>query len=144
MPRQPVYLEVEGIGEVKRLLSGATVAFAKNASKRLFTGFAASVRNDLRQAAPVRAGKLKGAIKSKSTKAGGAKVYAAKPEGAHAHIVRKGTKDRKTKAGANRGAMPANARMQAVLDAAPERFRSEVGTRVIADIKKQVEKGLRK
>lgn len=135
--RRGTYLEVEGIAEVKQLLSGYTASEAKNAARRLFAGFAADVRNDMRAVVNVRTGGTKGAIKSAGTKSGGAKVFAKRPEGAAAHIIRKGTGQRSTKGGASRGSMPANSRMQAILDGAPSRFQREVVPRVAADLKKQ-------
>lgn len=145
MPRQTkALMQLEGIEGVKALLSGATPRGARAVTKSAFVRFASETKNKLRAAARERTGNLKGAIKSTSTKSGGAKVYAEKPKGSHAFIVRKGTGARRTKGGANRGAMPSSPQMDAVLTNAPAQFATEVVPRVAAEIKRRMERSLRK
>lgn len=145
MPRDTkALMQLEGIAGVKEMLSSATSRGAKAITKSAFVRFASEVKRQLVAVEPERKGNLKSSTKSTSTKSGGAKVYTEKPKGAHAYIVRKGTKTRRTKSGANRGEMPSNPQMDAVLTQAPAKFANEVVPRVAAEIKRRMERGLTK
>ena len=79
---------------------------------------ARQVKDELKGVEPKRSGGLRKGTRSRSTSGGGAIVYGAHPQAAHATIVRKGTTARRTKKGLSRGSMPSNAAMQGVLDRA--------------------------
>lgn len=137
---------LEGVKELRAALAPIAPKLAKAVFKKAATRFAAETRDALRGVEGDVTGNLRKATKSKSTKGGGAVVYVDRSGGSsgkgyHAHIHKKGAKARKTKKGGNRGASPANARMDQVLNSQAGRFLDSVGTVVLADLKARVAKG---
>jgi hypothetical protein len=141
VPGVRITMDKSSLEKLQRSLSLVDTKTAKNTLKRAVTAAAAQVRDNLRAVEPRRTGGLAKGTKSRSTRGGGAEVYGEHPRAAHAHIVRKGTKDRKTRKGQNRGAMPSNAAMQGVLDRAGAGYADSVLANVSNDLVRLFEKG---
>jgi hypothetical protein len=95
-----------------KALSGKQIGVAKNALKKGAVAIVGNARQELRSAIKKRTGNLSRAVKSRSTRGGGAILYVDRSggtsgKGYHIHIVDKGTKKRATAKGRNRGTMPA-------------------------------------
>lgn len=140
MPKPLIYGRVEGLQDVLIGLSGKRVDDAKKAMKAKGLEVVRAARDDLRAKVPVlagardwkgRSGDLRRSIKAKSTRSGGAVLYADRSggpsgKGYHIHMVDKGTKKRATKRGANRGTMPALDIVAGVRAAAEARATAEL------------------
>lgn len=131
-----ISLKASGIDSMLKALEPApTIKIAKAVARNTFAQFAAETRDKLRAATPVSTGNLKRATKSKSMAGGGAKVYVSRDgsssgKGYHSHIVEHGSKARRNKKGANRGAMPANAYQKPILEAARQEFDTSITKRL--------------
>lgn len=127
--------------KVRELLSAKTLDVAKKTAKKQSMAIARDMREQLRADTPVKEGVLRRATKAKSTRGGGAVVYVDRSGGAsgkgyHSHIVDKGTKKRTTKAGANRGAMPAANYVEPIRARARARVANEMAPAVLAEMAK--------
>jgi hypothetical protein len=134
------------LAALKAALSPTMIPLVKNAFRAESLGYARETRDKLRANTPKLEGNLRKATKHKGTKGGGAKVYIDKSggnsgRGFHWHLVQKGSKQRKTKKGANRGVMPAAPYINQVTDAAAQGFTSTVVPRVVARIRRKMESG---
>lgn len=135
---------------VQALEPGPHVKYAKAAARTAFYRFASETRDKLRAATPVGpTGNLKRATKAKSMAGGGAKVYVSRDgsrsgKGYHSHIVEHGSKVRKTKGGANRGAMPAANYQEPILQAARASFDAEVVKRLESALRTKIASEIRK
>lgn len=116
------------------LLFGKGTPLAKKVFKRLAYSFAAKQRALLRSAAPKDKGKLRKAVKARTTSSGGAAVFIDKKRAPHFYFGEKGTKARKTKKGANRGKVSAKPYI------APwrEQARAAVGADITAPLLREV------
>jgi hypothetical protein len=117
-----ITMDKTGLADLHFILNGLNKKDAKNAARRTFAALARDVRQELKGVEPKRTGGLKRGTRSRVTRGGGAIVYGQHPEAAHAAIVRKGTKARKTRKGYARGSMPDNKAMQNVLSRAATEY----------------------
>lgn len=145
-----ISLKAAGIEGMMEALAGApSVKFAKATARAAFTKFARETRDQLRSRTPVNTGNLKKATQAKGTQGGGAKVYVARDgsstgKGFHSHIVEKGTKQRRTKKGANRGRSAAQNYQAPVLAAARARFDGEITKRLRDELIRKLKSDVRR
>lgn len=126
-----------------KLLAGGHTPTAKRLHKKITTAFAARERQVLRGQAPTDSGKLKKAVKSRSTRSGGAAVYVDKRKAPHFYFVEAGTKERQTKKGAKRGKVNAKPWIAPWRKAAHARYKSEVLEPLVGELKAAITKGLK-
>lgn len=129
---------------LRKAISKDATPLVKNAFRRASLEYAREVRDDLRAATPVLTGNLRRATKHKSTQGGGAKVFVDKSGGGsgrgyHWHLLERGTKARRTKKGASRGAMPAQPYINAITDRAALAFVSQIVPKLIAQVRRKLE-----
>lgn len=123
-------------------LTGGT-PLAKRIGRKLFTQYARRVRDDFRANAPEgETRKLRKSIKARSTRSGGAQVYGDRRVAPHIHFRDAGTKQRKTKAGANRGSVEATHWITKAQQRARERFQAEVAKPLLDEVVKTLKGGI--
>lgn len=128
-------------GLTKLLLGGHTPT-AKKVFKRVAYAFAARQRDKLRASAPKDTGKLKRAVKARTTRAGGAAVFVDKKRAPHFFFPEAGTKARANKKGANRGKVNATPYIEPWRKQAQDAVSSEITRPLLAELKAQVLKGM--
>lgn len=133
-----ITLDKSGLEDLKFILGALNKKDAKNAARRTFAALARDIKTDLKAAEPRRKGGLKRGTKSRVTSGGGAIVYGAHPEAAHAAIVRKGTKSRKTRKGYDRGSMPESRPMQDVLSRAASEYPKRAANLLVKEVAESV------
>jgi len=141
-----VRMEAEflGVQQVLRALGDLGVPEAKKIGRRLLMKFARETREDMRSKAPVGAtGKLRKSIKARSTRSGGAQVYADRRQAPHTHFADTGTKDRKTKAGARRGKVEGTKWLTNAQKRAKEKFSSDVARPLMAELVRTIKRGMK-
>jgi hypothetical protein len=121
---------------LESVMSARKIPGAKNLARRRFVRFAAEVREDMRRGAPRKEGTLRKAVKSGSTRSGGAKVFVDKGKAPHWYMSGEGgTKERKTKKGAARGRVKQKQWIEPARARAKARFRASVLEPAMQDIK---------
>lgn len=143
-----VTMKLEGLDKALEALSGKNVGVAKREVKKRAYGITRTTRDRLRAASPVGATKnLRKSHKARTTRSGGAEVFVDRSggpsgKGYHIHIVTEGTSKRATKAGANRGTMPADDYVSPIVEAAQTQVRTEMSPEVLDAIVKNIERNL--
>lgn len=134
--------EYQGAVNLLRVLSGGT-PLGKKIGRKLFMQYARRVRDDFRASAPEGpTKKLRKSIKARSTRSGGAQVYGDRRVAPHTHFRDAGTKQRKTKAGANRGSVDATHWIDKVQKRAKERFQTEVAKPLLHEVAQALKEGI--
>lgn len=125
-----------------KTLTGAT-PLAKKVGRKLLVQYARRVRDDFRASAPEGdTKKLRKSIKARSTRSGGAQVYGDRRVAPHTHFRDAGTKQRKTKAGANRGSVDATHWIDKAQKRAKERFQTEVAKPLLHEVAQALKEGI--
>lgn len=126
-----------------KLLAGGHTPTAKKIMKRLAYRFASQERDKLRSAAPKDQGKVRKAVKARTTRAGGAAVFVDKKRAPHFYFVEAGTKVRRNKKGANRGKVNARPWIKPWREQAKARVVEEVTQPLVRELAAEVRKGMR-
>lgn len=123
-------------------LAGGT-PLAKKIGRKAFVEFARKTRDDLRAHAPEGpTKKLRKSIKARSTRSGGAQVYGDRRVAPHTHFADAGTKQRKTKKGANRGKVSGTHWIRKGQERAKARFQSEVAGPLLAELTESIKRSV--
>lgn len=118
---------------LKALAAGTPLA--KKIGRKAFAKFGRETRDDMRAHAPEgETKKLKKSIKSKETRGGGVKVYGDRRIAPHTHFRDAGTKERKTKRGANRGKVVGTHWIENAQARAKARFQSNVADPLLKEL----------
>lgn len=126
-----------------KLLVGGHTPTAKKIMKRLAYRFAAQERTKLRAATPKDQGKLRKAVKARTTRSGGAAVFVDKKRAPHFYFPEAGTKQRRNKAGANRGKVTARPYIKPWREAAKARVVTEVTQPLMHELANAIRKGIK-
>lgn len=131
-----ISMDVSTTMALESVMSSRKIPGAKNMARKRFVRFAGEVREDMRRGAPKDFGDLKKAVKSRSTRSGGAQVYVDKKRAPHWYVSGEGgTKDRKTKKGAARGRVKQKQWIEPARMRAKVRFRADVLEPAMKDMK---------
>lgn len=125
-----------------KILTGMHVPTAKKIGRKVFYRFVAQERGTLRTMVPVREGRLRRAVKARTTRAGGAQVYVDKSLAPHFHMPESGTKDRATKKGWRRGKVTAKPYLAPWRKNAQARYHNEVVQPLLQELMAAVNKGM--
>lgn len=126
-----------------RLLAGGHTPTAKKLHKKLSYKFVREERDKLRSSAPDRTGKVRKAVKARTTRSGGGAVFVDKRRAPHFYFVEAGTKKRRTKKGANRGSVDARPWIKPWREKARARVRTDVMEPLVAELKRAILQGMK-